>query len=88
MPAKDVRDMTIRELNELAAQVRSLPVGSKKYRQAADRMSSATWALEGLGALGQMLWWARDAEAEAPPDGKAKVVEFRPPAPLRLVERI
>lgn len=72
---KDVRDMTIRELCSLADEVRSSPAGSKKMRRAADRMAVAAWHLEN-GALQQMLWWTTGIEPEAPPDGKATVVEM------------
>lgn len=74
--AKDVRDMTIRELCDLAEEVRSAPAGTRKMRRAADRMSIAAWHLEGSGALQQMLWWCTGIEPEAPPDGKATVVQM------------
>jgi hypothetical protein len=38
MPS-DIRDMTVRELAELAREVRAAPIGSKRLRRAADRMS-------------------------------------------------
>jgi hypothetical protein len=63
---KDVRDMTVQDLCDLAKEVRSAPVGSRKMRRAADRMSIAAWQLEGSGALQQMLWWHRGIEPEAP----------------------
>jgi hypothetical protein len=76
--SKDVRDTTIRELCDLAEEVRSAPAGSRKMRKAADRMSIAAWHLEGSGALQQMLWWCTGIEPEAPPDGKADVVQMPP----------
>jgi hypothetical protein len=76
--AKDVRDMTVRELCALAGEVRSAPAGTRKMRRAADRMAIAAWHLEGSGALQQMLWWEKGIEPEAPPDAKATVVPMPP----------
>lgn len=80
MPGKDVRDMTLRELGELAAQIRSAPAGSRKLRKLADQMCAASFVLEDSGALGQMMWWAKStAKMEAPPDGKAEVISMPRP---------
>lgn len=65
---KDVRDMTVRDLIDLAEEVRSAPVGSQKLRRAADRMAAVSWALSG-GPLQQMIWWAPSTMPEGPPDG-------------------
>jgi hypothetical protein len=80
MAQKDIRDMTIRELGELAARVRSLAIDSKAYKRAIEQMAIASLYLEDSGALGQLLWWAKDGvEMEAPPDAMGEVLEFRPP---------
>jgi hypothetical protein len=70
--------MSIRDLGRLAEQVRDAKPGTKRMRQLADRMGAASFYLQDSGALGQLLWWALDIEPEAPPDGKAEVVEFAP----------
>jgi hypothetical protein len=69
--------MSIRDLGKLAEEVRAAKIGTKRARQLADRMCAASLYLEDSGALAQLLWWAKDVEPEAPPGGKAKVVEFR-----------
>jgi hypothetical protein len=74
MPRKDPRDMTIRELGELAELIRTLPTGTKRYRLAADQMCAASLYLEDSGALGQLLWWVKDTMLEAPPDAKGKLL--------------
>jgi hypothetical protein len=74
MPSKDPRDMTIRELGELAELIRTQPTGTKRYRQAADRMCAASLYLEDSGALGQFIWWAKDTMMQAPPDAKGKLL--------------
>jgi hypothetical protein len=81
MKKKDLRDLTVRELGELAAKVRSSAIGDKEYKRAIEDMAMASLYLEDSGALGQLLWWAKDVEPDAPPDAKAEVVEFRPPDP-------
>lgn len=71
-----IPDMSLRDLCKMAEQLRSAKPGSRKASQLANRMGAAATYLEDSGALAQMLWWARDVEPEAPPDGKAQVVEF------------
>lgn len=78
----DVRNLTVLELGGLAAQIRSLPTNSREYKEAVGQMAIAATYLQDSGALSQMLWWMQDTEPEAPPDGKAEVVEFdSPPRP-------
>jgi hypothetical protein len=78
MPNLDARDLTIRELGQLAELIRTLPTGTKQYRQAADRMCAASLYLEDSGALGQFLWWAQDTMMQAPPDAKGKLLLMPP----------
>jgi hypothetical protein len=76
--AQDVRDMTVRELVDLAEEVRNALPGSRKMRRAADRMSAVTWCLEG-GALQQMMWWAgSDVASEPPPDAREQLLVVPP----------
>ena len=75
---RDIPEMSIWDLGRLAQEVRSATPGTKRARQLADRMCAASMYLEDSGALGQLLWWFQDVEIEAPPDGKAEVVEFAP----------
>jgi len=70
VPAKDVHDLTVRELCDLATQVRAAKPGSKALTRAADRLAAVSWVLEGSGALGILLWWATSDEPEAPPDAR------------------
>ena len=79
----DLPKMTLRELCELAEQVRIAPSGSKKAGELAARVGAATCYLEDAGVLAQCKWWA-NIDPEAPPGEQAKVVEF--PGP-RLVSR-
>ena len=76
---KDVRDMTLRELADLAQEVRCASPGSVRLRRAADRMAIATWCLQD-GALQQMMWWAGSdiAQPEPPPDARGEVPEPSP----------
>ena len=60
MPKQDVRDLTIRELGELAEIIRTQSPKTKRYRQATDRICAASLYLEDSGALGQLLWWAKE----------------------------
>lgn len=76
--SNDPRDLTIRELCALAAQVRKSVPETREYRQRVERMATAALYLYDAGALSQMIWWMRDIEPEAPPDGKARVIELRP----------
>lgn len=76
MATKDARDMTVRELGELAERVRSAAVGSKELRRAADQMAIASVYLDDSGALAQLLWWSSHVEPESPPDAKAEVLEM------------
>ena len=85
MSANDVHDMTIRELAELAREVRAAPIGSKRLRRAADRMSQVAWVLSG-GALQQMIWWEPSAMPEAPPDGGEDAPEPPPSGRAEVVE--
>jgi hypothetical protein len=57
MAQRDLRDLTIRELGELAVQVRNLPVDSRDYKRAIEQMAIAALCLENSGALAQCLWW-------------------------------
>jgi hypothetical protein len=83
---RDPRELTVRELGELAAKVRSSAIDSKEYKRAIEDMAIASLYLEDSGALGQLLWWAKDeVELEAPPDAKAEVIEFSPPGRPELV---
>ena len=51
----DIPQMTIRELGDLAHQVRAATPGTRRARQLADRMAAATFYLEGSGVLAQGL---------------------------------
>jgi len=82
--AKDVREMTVQELVDLADEVRSAPVGSARLRRAADRMAMAAWCLQG-GALEQMVWWADDVVPEPPPDEREDVPEPQPAAKMATI---
>lgn len=73
-----IPDMSIRDLCRMAQELRAAQPGSRQASQLANRMGAAATYLEDSGALAQMLWWARDVEPEAPPDGKAEVIEFMP----------
>jgi hypothetical protein len=78
---KDVREMTVRELCELAEEIRTSPAGSTKLRRAADRMAEVAWALQD-GPLAQMLWWAgSDVVPQPPPD-----TQEPPPGPRRMAK--
>lgn len=71
--SRDVRSMTITELGQLAEEIRSAPTGSRKAKRLADQMCATSLYLEDSGALGQLLWWAKDTMMEAPPDAKARL---------------
>jgi len=70
---RDIPDMTIRDLGRLTSEIAASKPGTKRARQFADRMCAASLYLEDSGALGQLLWWAKDTLIEAPPDAKAKL---------------
>lgn len=88
MPAKDVREMTVGELCEVADQVRRSPANSKVMRRAADTVCLASMYLECAGALQQMMWWAGDLRPEPPPDARAKLLQITLPSkPLPIIQR-
>ena len=74
---KDVRDMTIRELGELADQINSLDGSDSTRRRLNDKMAIASLLLADSGALSQLLWWARDVEPEGPPESRARLFVMR-----------
>lgn len=69
----NIPNMTITELGKLAGEIAASKPGTKRARQLADRMCAASLYLEDSGALGQLMWWAKDTMMEAPPDAKAKL---------------
>ncbi|MFP5226873.1 MAG: hypothetical protein ACLGXA_04540 [Acidobacteriota bacterium] len=77
----DGRELTVRELCQLAEEVRSAPVGSRELRRAADRMAIAATYLEATGALQQMMWWAGADVAPEPPPDALEGSPAHPPAP-------
>ena len=75
----DIPNMTIRELGKLAEEAAAAKPGTRWTRQLADRMCAASLYLEDSGALARLLWWAPDLRPDAPPDARAKLLEFRTP---------
>lgn len=75
MSARDVRDMTIRELGMLADDIRTLPRLSQDYVDASQSMALAALTLQSTGALAQLVWW-QGVDPEPPPDVRGKIVEM------------
>jgi len=73
IPYRDIPNMSIRDLGKLAGEIAASKHGTKRARQLTDRMCAASLYLDDSGALGQLLWWAKDTLIEAPPDAKAKL---------------
>lgn len=71
-----IPSMSLRDLCNMAQQLDKAKRGSRKASQLTNRMGAVSFYLEDSGALAQLLWWAREVEAEAPPDEKAEVLSF------------
>lgn len=63
---KDIMDLTVRDLADLAAQIRAAAVGSEELSHLVARMTAAGAYLLGCGALVQMRWWVDPGQMPDP----------------------
>lgn len=71
----DLPHFTVRQIQELAIELRRAEPGTRYAQQLADRVAAISIYLQDSGALGYLMHFA-ECEPEAPPEFRAPVIPF------------